>query len=206
MKRKKTIVLKIDPRRPDKKIIAIAADALRAGKLVAFPTETVYGLGANILDEKAVARLYAVKERPAGKPFTVLICDVSLIKESGCEITAAVEALIGRYWPGPLTVILQSSDGRKTGFRMPANKAALLLIRQSGVPVAAPSANISGRTPPTRPKEVLEQLGGRIDILLDAGPTDVGVESTVVDMSGTPPKILREGAIKTADILKVING
>jgi L-threonylcarbamoyladenylate synthase len=179
---------------------------LRSGGLVGFPTETVYGLGANLLEEKAIARLYKVKKRPKGKPFTVHIENVSLIRKLRCDITPEAKALIERYWPGPLTVILRCKDGSKVGFRMPDNKVALKLIKESRVPIVAPSANISGRVPPTKASDVLKQLGGRIDILLDAGPTDVGVESTVIDMTINPPKVLREGAVMEKELSKIIYG
>ena len=203
---KRTVVLKVAPGHPDKRSIARAAKILRSGGLVAFPTETVYGLGANLLNKKGVEKLYKVKRRPKGKPFTVHIEDTSLIKKLGCEITKTAKALMDKYWPGPLTIILNCRSGQKTGFRMPGNKVALKLIKGSGVPVVAPSANISGEAPPTSAEGVLEQLDGKIDILLDAGPTDIGVESTVIDMTVTPPKILREGAISGRELLKVIYG
>ena len=171
-----------------------------------FPTETVYGLGANLLNEKGIARLYKVKRRPKGKPFTVHIAGAYLIKQLECIITKAAKVLIDKYWPGPLTIILNSKDGRKIGFRMPDNKVALKLIKESGVPVVAPSANISGQMPPTSAEDVLKQLDGKIDILLDAGPTDIGVASTIIDMTVTPAKILREGAIGKNELLKVIYG
>ena len=202
---KRTVVLKVDPKRPDKKAIAEAAKRLRSGAMVAFPTETVYGLGANLLDKKAVARLYKVKERPKGKPFTVHIDNASCIKKLGCEITKEAKELMDKYWPGPLTIILNCKNGRKIGFRMPNNKVALNLIKASGVPVVAPSANISGAVPPTSAAGVLRQLDGKIDILLDAGHTDVGIESTVIDMTVLPSRILREGAISQRDILKAIS-
>ena len=203
---KRTVVLKVDPERPDKKAIAEAAKGLRSGALVAFPTETVYGLGANLLDKKAIARLYKVKERPRDKPFTVHIDNASCIKNLGCEITREAKDLMDKYWPGPLTIILNCKNGQKIGFRMPDNKVALSLIKASGVPVVAPSANISGKVPPTSAADVLRQLDGEIDILLDAGPTDVGVESTVIDMAVMPPKILREGAIKKEELLGTVYG
>ena len=201
---KKTVVLKVAPKRPDKKLIAQAAKVLRSGGLVGFPTETVYGLGANLLSKTAIAKLYRVKERPRGKPFTVHISDASSMKRSGCEVTKEAKILIDKYWPGPLTIILNCKDGQKTGFRMPGNRVALELIKESGVPVAAPSANISGKRPPTTASDVLEQLDGRIDILLDGGATDVGIESTVIDMTVTPPKILREGAIDSRAIFRIM--
>ena len=201
---KRTVVLKVDPKRPDKKLIARAAKILRSGGLVAFPTETVYGLGANLLNKDAIERLYKVKKRPRAKPFTVHIENVSLIRRLGCKITKEAGALMAGYWPGPLTIILECNGAGKTGFRMPDNAVARSLIRASGVPVVAPSANISGRTPPTAAEDVLKQLDGKIDILISAGPADVGIESTVIDMTVVPPKILREGAIKKKELLKAI--
>lgn len=193
---KKTLVLKIDPNSPDRKKILLCAAALRRGRLVAFPTETVYGLGANLLNKKAIERLYKVKKRPKTKPFTVHISDLEMIKKLGCTITKKAKALIERHWPGPLTIILKSKNGRKIGFRMPDNKTALKLIELSGVPIAAPSANISGAPAPKDAREVLKGLDGRIDILLDGGRAKVGVESTVVDLTMEPARVLREGAIK----------
>ncbi|MDO8525115.1 MAG: L-threonylcarbamoyladenylate synthase, partial [Candidatus Omnitrophota bacterium] len=200
----KTIVLKVNPKRPDKGSIKRAAEILRSGGLVGFPTETVYGLGVNLLNKEAIKKLYKVKARPKAKPFTAHIDSASSIKKSGCKVTRDAKKLIYKYWPGPLTIILKNKRGRKIGFRVPDNIVALELIRASRVPIAAPSANISGEAPPVTASGVLDQLDGRIDILLDAGPTDVGVESTVVDMTVTPPRVLREGAIGREDILSVI--
>lgn len=202
---KRTLVLKVDPVRPDMEAISFAAKKLKGGALVAFPTETVYGLGANILKKSAIDRLYRVKKRPKGKPFTIHISDESLIKKLGCKVTEEARRLMGRYWPGPLTVILAGKGKTKIGFRMPDNIVALRLIEESASPIAAPSANLSGKRSPTDAKDVLCDLDGKIDILLDAGPTDVGVESTIVDMSVTPPRVLREGAIGEEEILSIIN-
>jgi L-threonylcarbamoyladenylate synthase len=202
----KTKVFKVDPKAPDAQAIAHAAKAVKDGLLVAFPTETVYGVAANLLDAKAVNRLYEVKKRFKGKPFTVHISDVKMIREMGCPISKRAKAAIDKFWPGPLTIILKSKDGRKIGFRMPANKVALDLIRASAVPVVAPSANISGNKPPTDAKSVLKDLDGTIDVLIDSGPTDVGIESTVVDLTVTPPVILREGAIKRPVLMRALKG
>jgi L-threonylcarbamoyladenylate synthase len=202
----KTTVFKVDPRRPDAAAIARAARAIKDGLLVAFPTETVYGLAANLLNRKALDRLYEVKKRFRGKPFTVHIADVKTIRDMGCAIPKKAKAAMDRFWPGPLTIILKSKDGRKIGFRMPANKVALDLIRASEVPVVAPSANVSGKTPPTNARSVLKDFDGTIDILIDSGPTEVGVESTVVDLTVTPPVILREGAIKRVALMRAFKG
>jgi L-threonylcarbamoyladenylate synthase len=203
---KNTIVLRVDPKRPGKKEIAKAAKVLRRGGLVGFPTETVYGLGANLLDKKAIAKLYKVKRRPKAKPFTVHIENISSIKKLGCEITRPARALIDKYWPGPLTVILKCGKGKNIGFRMPDNIVALRLIKAARVPVVAPSANISNAVSPTTAEDVLAQMDGKIDILLDAGVTDVGIESTVVDMTVVPPRILRRGAIKEGELLRAMYG
>jgi len=202
---RKTLVIRLDPRRPDKRSISYAADALRNGRLVAFPTETVYGLGANLLIDEAVKRLYKAKERPRRKPFTVHISNTILIKEMGCEVPRQARALIDKFWPGPLTVILRSKDGKKIGFRMPADKIALAVIEAAGVPVVLPSANLSGRTPPKDAGEVLAQLNGRVDILLDGGKVKIGLESTVVDLTTDTPKVLREGAIKSKEVFGLLN-
>ena len=202
----KVSVIKIDPANPDKKKIAIAAKVVREGGLVVFPTETVYGIAANLLDGKAVERLYRVKARPEGKPFTVHISDLKMIRDMGCVITGTAEKLMAEFWPGPLTIILKSHKGEKIGFRMPADKTALELIRASGVPVVAPSANLSGRSAPTTAEEAMADLEGKIDIVIDGGRTEVGLESTVVDLTVNPFKVLRAGAIKEDELSKAVNG
>lgn len=201
---RETLVLKVNPRHPDERIMSYAAAGVRYGRLVAFPTETVYGIAANLLKKDAVLDLSRVKSRPRGKPYTVHIADRSVILKMGCTITAAARKLIRAYWPGPLTIILRSGRGGKIGFRMPANKVALGLIRKAGVPVVAPSANLSGGKPPVTAQAVLKKLDGKIDMILDAGKTKVGIESTVIDMTAKPPRILREGAIPSREILKRI--
>jgi len=194
----------VSGRNPDSKIITSAAKALRAGGLVAFPTETVYGLAANLLDKGAISELHRVKDRPKGKPFTVHIADTAIIRKMGCPVTKEAKILIDKFWPGPLTVILRSKSGEKIGFRMPDNKVALELIKKSKVPVVAPSANISGRKPPTSAPEVLADLNGKIDVVIDSGRTGLGIESTVVDLTQSPPVILREGAIKKHQIFRLL--
>jgi len=171
---------------------------------VAFPTETVYGLGANLLDKKAIARLYKVKERPGGKPFTVHIAGPGQIKALGCALDGLAKKLADKFWPGPLTMVLKAKKGGSVGFRMPANKVAIELIKAAGVPVVAPSANLSGNNPPTSAGEVLRDLDGKIDVLIDSGPTDVGVESTVVDFTAGGFRVLREGALKREEIEKML--
>ena len=193
-------MVKVDPKDPDEKLISEAAGIVRNGGLVAFPTETVYGIAANLLDDKAIERLCRVKKRPADKKLTIHIADIRTLREMAGEITPYAEKLIESFWPGPLTIILNTKDGEKKGFRMPSNKIALSLIRKSGVPVVAPSANISGERPPSTATEVRDGLGDGIDMILDGGPTEVGMESTVVDATAFPCKVLRERAITAAEI------
>jgi L-threonylcarbamoyladenylate synthase len=157
-----------------------------------------------MLNLKAVGRLYGVKKRSRGKPSTIHVANLRDIKRIGCRITKRALDLMRRFWPGPLTIILRSMDGGTIGFRMPANNVALRLISASGVPVIAPSANISGKSPPTSAREVLKDLDGKIDLILDAGRTKIGVESTIVDISSEDPVVLREGAVSTKALSKVL--
>ena len=194
-----TKVIKVDPTSPDEKTIEFAATLLRDGGLVAFPTETVYGIGANFLNENTIKRLYEIKKRPGNKPLTIHISSVDTIKDMGCEITPLAEELIKTFWPGPLTLVLKSKSG-KTGFRMPKNNIAKDLISKSRVPIVAPSANISGENPPIEAGEILKTLDGKIDLILDSGKTEFGKESTVVDISGNTYKMLRKGSIPESEI------
>ncbi|MGH9606132.1 MAG: L-threonylcarbamoyladenylate synthase [Terracidiphilus sp.] len=197
-----------------------AVAILRGGGLVALPTETVYGLGANALDPSAVARIFAAKERPAWDPVIVHIAGSSQDPVQGAamlaslvsEIPAAAQRLMDAFWPGPLTLLLPRSAavpdavtaGRPlVGVRMPSHPVALELIRRAQVPVAAPSANRFGRISPTTAEHVLEDLDGRIDAVLDAGPTVHGVESTVLDPGPSPMIVYRPGAITAAEIQAV---
>jgi L-threonylcarbamoyladenylate synthase len=200
------IVTRVNASRPNEALINDAALILKDGGLVAFPTETVYGLGANLLDKEAVRRLYMIKNRPLNKPLTVHVSDLRTVRQMAGRIPVKASRLIQKYWPGPLTLVLKDKRGGKTGFRMPDNKIALMLIRSAGVPVVAPSANISGNRPPVSAKEVLRDLDGRIDALIDGGKTKIGMESTVVDMSGRKPVVLREGAVPARKINEVADG
>lgn len=186
-----------------------AADILRAGGLVALPTETVYGLGANALDAEAVGRIFSAKQRPAWDPVIVHVADMGMVEQLVTEIPAAARTLMEAFWPGPLTLLLPRSAavpdvvtaGRPlVGVRMPAHPVALELIRRAGVPVAAPSANMFAHTSPTTAAHVLDDLDGRIDAVLDAGPTLHGVESTVLDPCGSPMIIYRPGAVTEQQI------
>jgi L-threonylcarbamoyladenylate synthase len=190
--------------------IARAAEILRSGGTVAFPTETVYGLGANALDANAVASIFAAKERPNWDPIIVHVSDRAMLDKVAI-VPPQAEPLIAAFWPGPLTLLLPRTSqvpdnvtaGRPlVGVRMPAHPIALALIEAAGIPIAAPSANRFGRTSPTTAQHVLEDLDHRIDAILDGGPTTVGVESTVIGLSTAPDQsaiiLYRPGAITTA--------
>lgn len=184
--------------------IARAAQIIKGGGLVAFPTETVYGLGANALDEAAVQKIFRAKGRPGDNPLIVHISGRSALDSLVSHVPDAAKRLMDLYWPGPLTIVMKKSGavghsvtaGLDTvGIRMPENPTALRLIERSGVPIAAPSANISGRPSPTAASHVAQDLSGRIDAILDGGKCNVGLESTVVDLSGEVPMLLRPGGI-----------
>ena len=191
-----------------------AAGILRAGGLVAFPTETVYGLGGNALDPSASGRIYAAKGRPSDNPLIVHIADTSALDELAAEVPEKARQLAEAFWPGPLTIILHkkklvpdaTTGGLATvAIRMPSHPAALELIRQSGVYIAAPSANRSGRPSPTTAQHVEEDLTGQIDMILDGGPVGIGIESTIVDLTEEVPMILRPGFI-TREMLSAVIG
>jgi L-threonylcarbamoyladenylate synthase len=190
-----------------------AAAILRRGGLVAFPTETVYGLGANALDAAAVEKIFAAKQRPHWDPVIVHVADVAGARELTLAWPEAAERLAEAFWPGPLTMLLPRNAkipdvctaGRpKAGLRLPAHPVALALIAAAGVPVAAPSANRFGHTSPTTAGHVLADLDGRIDAILDAGPCNVGVESTVIDPTTDPAIIYRPGGITPEQIRQVL--
>lgn len=187
-----------------------AAKLLRNGGVVAFPTETVYGLGANALDEEAAAKIYAAKGRPSDNPLIAHISCVEELPSLVKEIPEAGRLLAEKYWPGPLTMVFPKREivpyGTTGGLdtvavRMPSDPVANALIRLAGVPVAAPSANTSGRPSPTRAEHVIEDMDGKIDMIIDGGEVGIGVESTIVDVSGQVPMLLRPGAI-TLEMLK----
>jgi L-threonylcarbamoyladenylate synthase len=193
--------------------VAQAADILRRGGLVAFPTETVYGLGANALNRTAVTKIFEAKQRPTWDPIIVHGASVEDLRSLVREWPEHAEALARVYMPGPLTLLLPKNDivpsectaGRdKVGVRIPSHEVAKSLIRAAGIPIAAPSANRFGHTSPTTAEHVLADLYGRIDAVLDGGATDVGVESTVIDVTITPPVIYRPGGITREMIESVI--
>ncbi len=192
-----------------------AAGLLREGGLVAIPTETVYGLAANALDEEAVAGIFRAKKRPAGNPLIVHVADVGEARRLAAAWPAAADTLAAAFWPGPVTLIVPKTSavpeivtagGPTVALRCPAHPAARFLIERAGIPLAAPSANRSEGVSPTTAQHVLASLGNRIDLILDAGPCDRGIESTVIDCTGSPPRILRSGPLSAAAIEAVLGG
>ncbi len=201
-------ILAVDPWNPDPKTIGEAAELLRGGRLVAFPTETVYGLGANGLDPAAAAKIYAAKGRPADNPL-ILHFSSPMDVEMAARIPEKARELMKLFWPGPLTLVLPSrgtvppevTAGLDTvAVRMPSHPVALALIAAAAVPVAAPSANSSGRPSPTDARTVASDLGDRVDLVLDGGPASVGLESTVLDLTGEQMVLLRPGGCSVEEI------
>lgn len=208
-----TEVLPLDPANPDKGVLGRAASVLRGGGLIAFPTETVYGLGANAKDAAAVARIFEAKGRPATNPVIVHVAEADEILNVGENLSETGKILAQRFWPGPLTLVLPkradippivTANGPTVAVRCPSHPIARELIRAAGVPVAAPSANRSTELSPTRAEHVLASLNGRIDMILDGGPCPGGLESTVVDVTGPRPRVLRHGLIDVPMLEAVI--
>lgn len=208
-----TRTLTINPASPDPSAIAEAAQTLQRGGLVAFPTETVYGLGANALDPAAVSKIFTAKGRPSHDPLIVHLSTADDLPRVARDIPALAYPLAAAFWPGPLTLVLPRQphvpNGVTSGLetvavRVPNHPVALALIRAAGVPVAAPSANRFGHTSPTTAAHVLHDLAGRVDVVLDGGPTTLGVESTVLDLSTTPARILRPGGITREQLESVL--
>ncbi len=208
-----TRFLPVDPDRPDSKTLDEAAEIVRSGGLVAFPTETVYGLGADALNTIAVARIFTAKGRPASNPLIVHAPDVAEIQKVVSQWPESAARLAAQFWPGPLTLVLPRSDqiddlvtaGQDTvAVRVPDSRIALEFLRRVGRPVAAPSANRSTGVSPTTADHVLDDLDGLIEFVIDGGPTRLGLESTVLDLTSTLPRILRPGAITAGQISRVL--
>lgn len=200
---------------PDEAAIAAGAQALADGRLVAFPTETVYGLGANALDPDAVAAIFAAKGRPTDHPLICHVASADALAPLVAEVTPAARALAGAFWPGPLTLVMPRSravpdavtGGRDTvAVRVPAHPVALALLRAFDGPVAAPSANRFGRPSPTTASDVADELGDAVAVILDGGPCEIGIESTVVDLTCDPPQVLRPGRISAEQVAQVLGG
>ena len=209
-----TRVIEIDHKFMDEEILQEAGNIIQNGGLVAFPTETVYGLGGDALNRESSKKIYAAKGRPSDNPLIIHICNIEDLKPIVEEIPEDVFRLAEAFWPGPLTIIMKKSDlvptettgGLNTvAVRMPSHPVALKFIEYAGGYVAAPSANVSGRPSPTKAKYVIEDMTGRIDMILDGDGIDIGLESTIIDMTGEIPEILRPGYI-TKDMLEKVLG
>ena len=202
-------VLKVTPRDPDPSAIAEAAAVIREGGLVAFPTETVYGLGANALDAAAVRGIYDAKGRPGFNPLIVHVADAAQARELVSSWPEKATILAERFWPGPMTLVLPKRDVipdavtaglGAVGIRVPAHPVALALLKAAKVPIAAPSANRFTELSPTSAEHVMKTLSDKVDVVLDGGPTAVGIESTVLDLSGETPRLLRPGMVSQAEL------
>lgn len=207
------LILRVSRARPEPEVLARAAAVLRGGGLVALPTETVYGLGAHALDEAAVGRIFAAKGRPAYNPLIVHVADTAAARGLALRWDNPAERLAARFWPGPLTLVvpkratvpdLVTAGLASVALRVPAHPVAHALLRAAGLPVAAPSANRFTRLSPTTAQHVADGLGDRVDLILDAGPTPVGIESTVLDLTGARPALLRPGSITREQIEAVV--
>ena len=208
-----TIIEKVDPAHIDTDVMEQAGKLIAEGELVAFPTETVYGLGGDALDPDASRRIYAAKGRPSDNPLIVHIADFDDMKRVAREVPEQAKKLADAFWPGPLTMIVWKSDavpeattgGMQTvAVRMPNHPVALELIRRSGCLIAAPSANTSGRPSPTEAQQVAEDLSGKIAMILDGGPVGIGIESTIIDLTEEKPMILRPGYITPEMLSEVL--
>jgi len=206
-------VLRVDPQRPERAALERAAEVLRAGGLVAFPTETVYGLGAHALDPAAIESIYRAKGRPSYNPLIVHVADVGAARRLAAGWPEAAELLAARFWPGPLTLVLPKSseipDAVSAGLptvalRVPAHPVAHALLRTAGIPLAAPSANRSTEISPTTAEHVRRSLGDRVELILDGGPCPVGIESTVLSLAGGVPTVLRPGTLSIDELRAVI--
>ena len=199
-----TTILQIDSIAPDDDALRPAAAILRSGGLVAFPTESFYGLGVDALDPEAIERVFSVKGRPESKPLLVVVDSVEMARRLAADVPRGVGDLMARHWPGPLTVVLKAAadvPSRLTagsgtlGVRMPAHPVALGLVRAAGLPITAPSANPSGADPPTTALQVKRYFEGALDMIVDGGETAGGSGSTIADCTVWPPRVLRQGPV-----------
>ncbi|MFA5413448.1 MAG: L-threonylcarbamoyladenylate synthase [Patescibacteria group bacterium] len=210
----KTLTIKINPRNPEKEKIEIAAQILKEGGLVVFPTDTVYGLAADAKNPRAVKKIFKVKKRPLSNPLPILIARKTDLRKYTKETSAKIKRLTDKFWPGPLTLILLKKKNisnivtaglPRVGVRVPDNAVALALIQAFGRPLATTSANIAGKPSPATSRGVKKYLNNKIDLILDGGKTKLGQESTVLDCSASPPTFLRSGAIPTKKLKKLIS-
>ncbi len=209
----KTEIIKINPKSPNNSIIKFAASIIRRGGLVGFPTETVYGLGADALNPDAVKKIFKIKKRPVDNPLIVHIARKKDLRKLVENIPPKAKILIKKFWPGPLTLVLNKSSivpkevtagGETVAIRMPKNPVALALIRAAKTPIAAPSANLAGKPSPTKAEHVLADFDKKIGLIIDGGQTSIGLESTVLDLTENPPVILRPGGITKECLEKII--
>lgn len=209
-----TKIIRVNKNNPEIELIDFAANVIREGGLVAFPTETVYGIGANSFNEEAIKKIFIAKGRPQDNPLIVHIAELEQIYDLVKEVPQKAKTLMKKFWPGPLTLIFKKSQkvpyvntaGMDTvAIRMPSNTIAHLLIKRAEVPISAPSANVSGKPSPTDASHVIEDLYGKVDVIIDGGKCDVGVESTVLDLTEKVPVILRPGAV-TLEMLREVIG
>ena len=207
-----TRILKVDPENPDVEILEEAAKVIREGGLVVFPTETVYGIGANAFDESACRKIFKAKGRPQDNPLIVHISSMEMLREVVSDVPDKAHEFIDKLWPGPLTLIMRKSEEipdvvsaslPTVAVRMPSHPVAKLLIELSGYPIAAPSANLSGKPSPTDFEHVASDMMGRVDVMIDAGETPFGIESTIVDLTKEPPVLLRPGPLTLEQISEI---
>jgi len=199
----KTEVVKIDPQNIDLGKIKKAAQVIKRGGIVAFPTETVYGLAADFFNKQAVDRIFEVKKRPKDKPLSVQVEDITYLEKLACDIPALAYQLASKFWPGPLTLVVKANRGGTIGVRIPNNKIARSLIKKSATALVAPSANLSAEPAAKTAGQVLHSFNGLIEMVIDSGPVELGIPSTVIDLTVSPYKILREGAISRKDLRSV---
>jgi len=200
-------IIKINPEHPKKDIIKRAAKIIQAGGTVIFPTETVYGLGANAFNSESVKKIFKQKNRPMNQPLAILISDISEAEALAENISSKTLEIMKKHWPGPLTVVLKkkknvsgiiTGERNSVGLRMPDHPVILELIKESGVPIVATSANKHGNPPPKNAKEAEKELSD-VDLILDGGECQIGIPSTVIDATVDPPKVLRQGSLKVMD-------
>lgn len=209
----KTRIISINPNNPEISKVKICSKILRGGGLVAFPTETVYGLGANGLNKRAVKKIFLAKGRPQDNPLILHVSDINQVNSLVKEVPDKAKKLMKKFWPGPLTIIFKKSKLvpdivtcglDSVAIRLPKNKIALELIKNSDYPIAAPSANLSGKPSPTSAMHVINDLRGKIDAIIDGGEVEIGIESTVLDLTQKIPQILRPGKITKEKLEQVI--
>ena len=198
-----TKVIKVSAQKPEEKLLLKAADVLRGGGLVIVPTETVYGIAANQLNPQTLEKLCRIKNRPQEKLFSLHIAEKEKVVDYAKNIPVAAFKLMDKFWPGPLTIILRACDDSAIGIRLPGNRILRRIITLADVPIVCPSANISGNPAPVTFAEAIKDFNGLVDLAIDAGDTLLGKESTVADLTVSPPLVLREGVIKKEDVLSV---